>query len=93
VSIRETHKTTVTLDVQQLFEVSKAITDRIAHLACSSDEQYPYRWQDIATLQSVQQVLRKNIEFVTDGYEAEIAGDEATALDDEEALRKFVEGE
>jgi len=93
VSIRETHKTTVTLDVQQLFEVSKAITDRIAHLACSSDEQYPYRWQDIATLQSVQQVLRKNIEFVTDGYEAEIAGDEATALDDEEAFRKFVEGE
>lgn len=89
-SIRETHKTTVTLDVQQLFEVSKAITDRIAHLACSSDEQYPYRWQDIATLQSVQQVLRKNIEFVTDGYEAEIASDEASALDDEQSVAEWL---
>lgn len=92
-SIRETHKTDITLDVQQLFEVSKAITDRIARLAVSSDEQYPYRLQDIATLQSVQQVLEKNIDFVTDEYEAEIASEEATALDDEQALRDFLEGD
>lgn len=92
-SIRETHKTTVTLDVQQLFEVSKAITDRIAKYALSTDEQYPYRHEDLAVLQSIQEVLRKNIDFVTEGYEAEVASKEATALDDEEALRKFIEGE
>jgi len=92
-SIRETHKTTVILDVQQLFEVSKAITDRIARYATASDATYPHRWQDIETLQSIQEVLRKNIDFVTEGYEAEVASKEATALDDEEALRKFIEGE
>jgi len=89
-SIRETHKTTITLDVQQLFEVSKAITDRIARLAVSSDEQYPYRQQDIATLQSVQQVLHKNIDFVTDEYEAEIATDEASVLDDEQSVAEWL---
>lgn len=75
-SIRETHKTHVALDVQQLFEVSKAITDRIAKYIAASDETYPNRWEDIATLQSVQQFLRKNIEFVCDEYEREISGDE-----------------
>jgi len=89
-SIRETHKTHITLDVQQLFEVSKAITHRIAHYAVSSDEQYPYRQQDIATLQSVQQILERNIEFVTDGYEAEIASDEASALDDEQSVAEWL---
>lgn len=92
-SIRETHKTTITLDVQQLFEVSKAITDRIAQYIVASDATYPNRWEDIATLQSVQQLLRKNIEFVRDAYEAEIAGNEATILDDEEALNNFLNGE
>jgi hypothetical protein len=93
VSIRETHKTTITLDVQQLFEVSKAITDRIARYATSPDEMYPYRLQDLAVLQSVQQVLEKNIQFVCDGYDDEIATDEATELDDEEAMKRFLEGD
>lgn len=75
-SIRETHKTTITLDVQQLFEVSKAISDRIARYISASDATYPNRWEDIATLESVQQFLNKNIEFVRDVYEVELAGNE-----------------
>jgi hypothetical protein len=54
---------------------------------------YPYRLQDLAVLQSVQQVLEKNIQFVCDGYDDEIATDEATELDDEEAMKRFLEGD
>jgi hypothetical protein len=82
-SIRNTHTTTITLNVQQLFEVSKAITDRIVRYATSPDGAYPYRDQDIATLQSVQQVLRKNIEFVCDVYDDEIDVSETGLPDDE----------
>lgn len=92
-SIRETHKTTITLDVQQLFEVSKAITDRIAKYALSTDEEYPYREQDIAVLQQVQEVLGRNIDFVTETYEGEIAVSESAILNDEEAVRRFIEGD
>lgn len=92
-SIRETHKTTITLDVQQLFEVSKAITDRIAKYALSTDEEYPYREQDIAVLQAVQEVLGRNIDFVTETYEGEIAVSESAILNDEEAVRRFIEGD
>jgi len=92
-SIRETHKTTITLDVQQLFEVSKAITDRIAKYALSTDEEYPYREQDIAVLQAVQEVLSRNIDFVTETYEGEIAVSESAILNDEEAVRRFIEGD
>lgn len=92
-SIRDTHRATITMNVQQLFEVSKAITDRIAKYALATDEQYPYRWQDMETLQSVQQVLRKHIEFVTDAYEAEIASEETESLNDPDEIRKFLADE
>lgn len=92
-SIRETHKTNITLDVQQLFEVSKAITQRIAHYLLATDEEYPHRWDDIATLQSVQQFLRKNIEFVCDEYERELDGDDSASLGDIDELRRFIEGD
>ena len=92
-SIRETHKTTITLDVQQLFEVSKAITDRIAKYALATDEEYPYREQDIAVLQAVQEVLSRNIDFVTETYEGEIAVSESAILNDDEAVRRFIEGD
>lgn len=92
-SIRETHKTNITLDVQQLFEVSKAITDRIAKYIAASDATYPNRWEDIATLQSVQQFLTKNIEFVCDEYERELRGDDSASLGDIDELRRFMEGE
>ena len=92
-SIRDTHTATITLNVQQLFEVSKALTDRIAKYALAPEGDYPDRWQDIATLQSVQQVLDKHIEFVVDTYEAEIASEEAKALDDADEVRRFLDGE
>ena len=91
-SIRETYKAEITLDVQQLFELQKAIADRTVKLVFATDEEYPYRSEDIETLLSVSRLLDPHLDTITEAHEDEVAREEATILDDEEELRKFIEG-
>lgn len=90
-SIRETYKAEITLDVQQIFELQKAIADRTVKLVFATDEEYPYRSEDIETLLSVSRLLDPHCEYIVETHEAEVASEEATILDDEEELRKFME--
>lgn len=91
-SIRETYKAEITLDVQQLFELQKAIADRTVKLVFATDEEYPYRSEDIETLLSVSRLLDPHLDSITEAHEDEVVSEEATILDDEEELRKFIEG-
>ena len=91
-SIRETYKAEITLDVQQLFELQKAIADRTVKLVFATDEEYPYRSEDIETLLSVSRLLDPHLDSITEAHEDEVASEEAAILDDEEELRKFIEG-
>ena len=91
-SIRETYRAEITLDVQQLFELQKAIADRTVKLVFATDEEYPYRSEDIETLLSVSRLLEPHLDSITEAHEDEVVSEEATILDDEEELRKFIEG-
>ena len=91
-SIRDTYKAEITLDVQQIFELQKAIADRVVKYLKATDEEYPYRAEDIETLMSVVQLLDPHVSTIVDSHEDEVASKEATILDDEEELRKFIEG-
>lgn len=91
-SIRETYKAEITLDVQQIFELQKAIADRTVKLVFATDEEYPYRSEDIETLLSVSRLLDPHLDSITEAHEDEVVSEEATILDDEEELRKFIEG-
>lgn len=91
-SIRETYKAEITLDVQQIFELQKAIADRVVKYLKATDEEYPYRAEDIETLMSVVQLLDPHVSTIVDSHEDEVAKEAATILDDEEELRKFIEG-
>ena len=91
-SIRDTYKAEITLDVQQIFELQKAIADRVVKYLTATDEEYPYRAEDMETLMSVVQLLDPHVGTIVDSHEDEVASKEATILDDEEELRKFIEG-
>ena len=91
-SIRETYKAEITLDVQQIFELQKAIADRTVKLVFATDEEYPYRSEDIETLLSVSRLLDPHLDSITEAHEDEVAREAATILDDEEEVRKFIEG-
>lgn len=90
-SIRDTYKAEITLDVQQIFELQKAIADRVVKYLTATDEEYPYRAEDMETLMSVVQLLDPHVGTIVDSHEDEIAREAATILDDEEEVRKFME--
>ena len=72
-SIRETYRAEITLDVQQLFELQKAIADRVVKYLKATDEEYPYRAEDIETLMSVVQLLDPHVSTIVDSHEDEVA--------------------
>ena len=90
-SIRDTYKAEITLDVQQIFELQKAIADRVVKYLTATDEEYPYRAEDMETLMSVVQLLDPHVGTIVDSHEDEIAREAATILDDEEEVRRFME--
>lgn len=90
-SIRDTYKAEITLDVQQVFELQKAIADRVVKYLKATDEEYPYRAEDMETLMSVVQLLDPHVSTIVDSHEDEVAREAATILDDEEEVRKFME--
>jgi len=91
-SIRETYTAEITLDVQQLFELQKAIADRTVKLVFATDEEYPYRSEDIETLLSVSRLLDPHLDSITETHEDEVASEEAAILENEDEVRKFIEG-
>ena len=90
-SIRDTYKAEITLDVQQVFELQKAIADRVVKYLKATDEEYPYRAEDMETLMSVVQLLDPHVSTIVDSHEDEVAREAATILDDEEEVRRFME--
>jgi hypothetical protein len=91
-SIRETYTAEITLDVQQLFELQKAIADRAVKLVFATDEEYTYRSEDIETLLSVSRLLDPHLDSITETHEDEVASEEAAILENEDEVRKFIEG-
>jgi len=91
-SIRDTYRAEITLDVQQLFELQKAIADRTVKLVFATDEEYPYRSEDIETLLSVSRLLDPHLDSITETHEDEVASEEAAILENEDEVRKFIEG-
>ena len=83
---------TVTLTIQQMMEVHKAIRARLVFLTIeATDEQYPYRQQDVADLLDVCRLLDEHEERAVDEWEEKVARAEAIQLDDFDALRRFFE--
>jgi hypothetical protein len=91
-SIRDTYKAEITLDVQQLFELQKAIADRTVKLVFATDEEYPYRSEDIETLLSVTRLLDPHYEYIVETHEGEVASKEAAILENDEEIQRFMEG-
>ena len=80
---------TITLDFQQLMEVRKAITDRLAKYYLATDDDYSYRLDDIATLERTAQMLDSHIDRAVAEWEAKVAQDEASLITDE-AVEKWL---
>lgn len=81
---------TITLTVQQMMEVHKAIRQRLVFLTVeATDEQYPYREQDIQDLLFVAQLLDEHEKVAIDEWEAEVTRKEADLMTDE-AVEKWL---
>lgn len=74
---------TITLDFQQLMEVRKAITDRVAKYFLATDDEYPYRKGDLATLNRTAQMLDSHIDRAVAEWETKITEAETQDLDTE----------
>lgn len=88
-SIRDTYKAEITLDVQQIFELQKAIADRVVKYLKATDEEYPYRAEDMETLMSVVQLLDPHVSTIVDSHEDEVSREAAIMLNDDDEMRKF----
>lgn len=80
---------TITLDFQQLMEVRKAITDRVAKYFLATDDEYPYRKDDLVTLNRTAQMLDSHIDRAVAEWERKVAQDEASLMTDE-AIEKWL---
>lgn len=87
-----TYTGSITLTFQQMMEVHKAIRARLVHLTTQADENNPYNEQDIEDLLAVGQLLDEHETRAVQEWEEQIARTEANQLDDDEALRKFLDG-
>lgn len=88
-----TYTGNITLTVQQMMEIHKAIRSRLMFLAIeTNDEQHPYRHDDIQVLLSVAELLDEHEKRAVDEWEQKVAQTEANQLNDEEALRRFLDG-
>jgi len=83
---------TLTLTIQQMIEVHKAISARLVFLSIeTTDEKHPDRWQDVEDLLKVAEMLDAHEERARDEWEEKVARAEAVQLDDFDALRRFFE--
>jgi len=86
------YKATITLDFQQIMEIRKAITDRVAKYFLATDDDYPYRHDDLDTLNRTAEMLDSHIEIACGEWESRVAKDEAGLMTDE-AIEKWLSDE
>jgi hypothetical protein len=79
----------ITLTFQQMVEVHKAISARIADLMTRDD--YEHKEQEIDELLAVAQMLDYHEWFAISEWEKKIVAVESEQLNDEEAVKKFLE--
>lgn len=82
---------TVTLSFYQMVEVHKALSERIATL--SRRGEYDYREKDIDALLAVAEMLGDHEQKAVESWERKVAEREASALNDDEAVRRFLDGQ
>lgn len=88
-----TYTGSITLTVQQMMEVHKAIRSRLVFLITEADDDhYPHKQQDIQDLLAVGQLLDAHETRAVTEWEDQVAHAEADELNDEEALRRFMDG-
>ena len=88
------YKATITLTIQQIIELHKAVSARITFLTIeASDEQYPHRHQDIQDLLEVAEIFDKHEEIAINEWEAKVAREESALLNDELKLKEFLSDE
>lgn len=86
-----TYEGSVHMTVQQMIEVRRAISARIGNWIADGllgEMEQPIQW-----LMEAGKALDKHIDFAVDEWEADVARKEVAELDNEEAYRKFLEGE
>jgi hypothetical protein len=86
-----TYTGNITLTVQQMMEVHKAIRARIVHLTIEADD-YPHKHQDIQELLTVGELLNHHETQAVQQWEEQVARTEAQELDNETKLHKFLDG-
>ena len=86
-----TYEGSVHMTVQQMIEVRRAISARIGNWIADgllSEMEQPIQW-----LMEAGKALDHHIDLAVDEWEADVASKEVAELDNEEAYRKFLEGE
>lgn len=81
----------ITLSFYQMVEVHKALSERIATL--SRRGEYEYREKDIDALLAVAEMLGDHEQKAVENWERKVAEREASALNDDEAVRRFLDGQ
>lgn len=79
----------ITLSFQQMIETHKAISARISELLGRGE--YEYREQDIDALLAVAELLSEHEAKAVEEWESKVAKREASVLDDDKAIRDFLE--
>jgi len=78
---------TITLTYQQMWEVHKAISARITHFSIHAKDSMGF---EIDTLLAVAEMLEAHEQAAVNAWEEKVARREAEALDDQNALNKFL---
>ena len=88
------YKKQITLNYDQMHEISKAIASRISILIdriTSDQNEEDFDRESVDTLVSVSRILTPLIEQAVLEYEEQLAKEESKDLDDLEKFRKFLE--
>lgn len=88
------YKKQITLNYDQMHEISKAIASRISILIdriTSDQNEEDFDRESVDTLVSVSRILTPLIEQAVLEYEEQLAKEESKDLDDFEKFRKFLE--
>lgn len=86
-----TYEGSVHMTIQQMIEVRRAISARIGNWI--ADGQLGEREEEINWLMEAGKTLDQHIDIAVDEWEADVARKEVGELDNEEAFRKFLEGD
>lgn len=89
--MESTYEGSVHMNVYQMIEVRRAISARIGNWI--ADGELEKNYYEITMLMDAGEKLDAHIDTALDEWEGSVARREAMKLNDEEALRKFMEGD